>query len=167
MWVSAVSLAANFRSLRALSGVSVARDCSSTLPRKMRNRKIDSGLMLAQIRGLEVLLKVECEQSETMIVDGKKLEWERCTSRHLFQSQGQSSKYVGKNTWAGLAARFMPAGTMYAECVSAHKQTPEYYVIMPWEMELVNVFSVRNQPGLSQNVGPVYYVTGLRLNFLN
>jgi hypothetical protein len=135
-------------------------------------KKNESGLTLAQLRDLEVLLKDQCEKS-VMVVDGKKLEWEKCTTRHLFPSKGQ--KHAGDNEWDGLAASFMPPSKIvdstkvpaptYAECVNKHKQKPEFYVIVPWDMLLVDVFSAIewHAEALCLSDRSTYYIHGLCL----
>ena len=107
----------------------------------------ESGLSLAQMRDLEVLLRRTCTQSN-MIVDGKRLTWETCTTRHLYPSSIQQKAHIGNNKWDGLAAVFMPStqkwespkSVTYAECVNELPQTPEYYIIMPWGMLLIDFF---------------------------
>ena len=93
-------------------------------------------MALSQIRDLEVLLTHACD-STCMFANGKQLDWESLTSRHL------SPNTLGG--WAGLASTFVPPNTTYAECVHEAALRPEFYVIIPWDMKLCDAFKAIEQ----------------------
>ena len=132
----------------------------------------ETGLTLAQLRDIEVLLRKQCEDSpesaSSMAVDGRPLRWARtgegdgplCTARHLHGSHFDGTLVRHTGDWKGLLSNILPDGAPFTECLNDGPLSIQYYIIGPYDLPLCDVFAAieRHAEALNLSDRATYYL---------